>query len=220
MVAPHPTFALSIQRACLMTTPALKSALRQMAVARRDGLEIDDRLEWDEAIAGHVLDLPELAAVVGVVAAYWPMRSEADPRPVMVGLAARGVTQALPAMVPGSAGFRTDIAFRQWAPWEPISPGSFGTLVPAEDAPDTEPSVLLVPLLAFDRAGRRLGYGKGHYDRAIARLRAQGPLLTVGVAYGAQEVDAVPVEAHDQVLDVIVTEDSVIRTGVSGGGAA
>jgi 5-formyltetrahydrofolate cyclo-ligase len=217
MVAPHPTSTLSLQRACVMTTPALKSALRQKAVSARDGLDIDDRLEWDEAIAGHVLALPELAAVEGVVAAYWPMRSETDPRPVMVDLAARGVVQALPAMVPGTTGFTSDIAFRRWAPWEPISPGGFGTLVPADGAPDTQPSALLVPLLAFDRSGRRLGYGKGHYDRAIARLRAHGPLLTVGMAYGAQEVDAVPVEPHDQVLDIIVTEDGAIRTGVSGG---
>ena len=178
-----------------------------VATALRDGLEIDDRLEWDQAIAERVLDSGLLNSMTGPVAAYWPMRSEADPRPIMVGLKERGVTLALPAVQDGH------IVFRQWSPWEPIVPGGFGTLVPSLDAPVVQPMALIVPLLAFDQTCARLGYGKGHYDRAIAALKQHGPLLTIGIAYAAQEIGAVPVEFHDQRLDVIMTERATIMGG-------
>jgi 5-formyltetrahydrofolate cyclo-ligase len=189
---------------------ALKAQLRLVAAERRDALEIDDRLEWDQQIADQVLGLDLLAAADGAVAGYWPMRSEADPRPIMVALRDRGVALGLPAMVRPADG-AAQIAFRNWTPWEPIVPGGFGTLVPPEDQPVMQPAVLLVPLLAFDSRCRRIGYGKGHYDRAITKLRAQGPLLAIGIAYAAQQVDAVPIEAHDQHLDAIVTEAGVLR---------
>jgi 5-formyltetrahydrofolate cyclo-ligase len=104
-------------------------------------------------------------------------------------------------------------------PWEPLVPGGFGTLVPMSETGVVEPAVLLVPLLAFDRQGRRLGYGKGHYDRAIARLQAGAGVLTIGVAYAAQEVAEVPTEPHDKALDAIVTERGVtmIHTRIAGG---
>lgn len=193
-----------------MTDPiAVKAKLRLSAAEKRDALEIDDRLEWDQQIADHVLALAELAQAGGPVAGYWPMRSEADPRPIMVALSERNIALALPAMVRPSEG-ATEIAFRSWTPWEPIVPGGFGTLVPPEDRPVLQPAVLLVPLLAFDGKCRRIGYGKGHYDRAITALRAKGPLLAIGVAYAAQQVDAVPIEPHDQPLDAIVTESEVL----------
>ncbi|HKG76969.1 MAG TPA: 5-formyltetrahydrofolate cyclo-ligase, partial [Beijerinckiaceae bacterium] len=73
------------------------------------------------------------------------------------------------------------------------------------------PKALLVPLAAFDRSGGRLGYGKGHFDRGIAALSMMHPVLNVGLAFSAQEIDRVPVEDHDRRLDVIVTEAAVIR---------
>ena len=194
-----------------MTDPSPKAIMRAAAILRRDGLDIDDRLEWDQAITDHLLASNLLEAPAGCVAGYWPMRSEADPRPVMVALQERGVQTALPAMQPRSDGQGREIMFRNWTPWEPIVPGGFGTLVPTGDAASVHPVCLIVPLLAFDAGCSRLGYGKGHYDRAIAALRQRGPLCAIGIAYAAQQVAEVPVEAHDAVLDAVVTQNGVIK---------
>ena len=102
------------------------------------------------------------------------------------------------------------MVFRRWAPYEPIVPGGFGTLVPAPEQPEVSPRILIVPLAAFDRRGYRIGYGKGYYDRALSEL---GPTISIGIAYAAQEIDAVPQEPHDRRLDWIVTERETIRCG-------
>lgn len=194
-----------------MTDPMSKIAIRAAAAERRDALEIDDRLEWDQAIAEHLLGSGLVESVAGFVAGYWPMRSEADARPVLVALKERGIATALPAMVARADGQGREIQFRSWSPWEPIVPGGFGTLVPSEGAAVIQPVCLLVPLLGFDASCRRIGYGKGHYDRAIAALKQRGPLVTIGIAYAAQEIAEVPTEPHDQLLDAIVTENGVLR---------
>lgn len=179
-----------------------KAALRAEALARRDSLELDDRLLWDEAIAERVLALPVFTQ--GPVSAYWPMRSEADPRPILEALHERGLSLCLPAIV------EKRLHFRRWAPWEPIVPGGFGTLVPAPEQPEVRPAILIVPLAAFDRRGCRIGYGKGYYDRAITELE---PAATIGIAYEAQEIAEVPAEAHDRRLDWVVTQEETIRCG-------
>ncbi len=185
--------------------PALrKAALRAQALARRDALEIDDRLIWDEAITEGVLALPAFDAAEGPVAAYWPMRSEADPRPVLEALHERGLPLCLPAIV------AKRMIFRRWAPYEPIVPGGFGTLVPDPAQPESVPAILIVPLAAFDRRGYRIGYGKGYYD---AKLTEIGPVTSISIAYAAQEIDTVPDEPHDRRLDWIVTERETIRCG-------
>jgi 5-formyltetrahydrofolate cyclo-ligase len=181
-----------------------KAALRRAALARRDALEIDDRLEWDQAIAEQALALDLWGK--GPVAAYWPIRSEADPRPILEGLAMPGLPLCLPVVVDGS------LVFRSWRPWEPVVPGGYGTLVPPETAPLIIPAILVMPLAAFDRRCHRIGYGKGHYDRALAGLPGA---RTIGIAYGVQEVPAIPEEPHDHCLDLIVTEREVIRAGHS-----
>jgi 5-formyltetrahydrofolate cyclo-ligase len=180
-----------------------KAALRAAALERRDALEIDDRLEWDIAITERVLAIPSLSGE-GPVSAYWPMRSEADPRPILEALAERGMALCLPAIV------EKRMIFRRWAPYEPIVPGGFGTLVPDPAQPQVLPNILIVPLAAFDRRGYRIGYGKGYYDRALSEL---GPTLAIGVGYAAQEIEAVPDEPHDQRLDWIVTERDTLRCG-------
>ena len=178
-----------------------KAALRAAALARRDALEIDDRLEWDPEIAAQVLALP-VWDTAGPVSAYWPMRSEADPRPILETLHQRGLPLCLPAIVDGR------MIFRRWAPYEPIVPGGFGTLVPSPAEPEVKPAILIVPLAAFDRRGYRIGYGKGYYDRALTELE---PTLSIGIGYAAQEIEAVPDAPHDQHLDWIVTERETIR---------
>ncbi|PTM41376.1 5-formyltetrahydrofolate cyclo-ligase [Bosea sp. 124] len=181
-----------------------KSALRGAALAHRDALEIDDRLEWDPLIAERVLALPAFGESAGPVSAYWPMGSEADPRPIAEGLHAQGLPLCLPAIV------AKRMLFRRWAPYEPIVPGGFGTLVPQPAQPEAVPAILIVPLAAFDRRGYRIGYGKGYYD---AKLTELGDVISIGIAYAAQEIDAVPDEAHDRRLDWIVTERETIRCG-------
>lgn len=188
----------------LPTAAQTKQELRLQALERRDALEIDDRLIWDEAIVERALALPAFDSAAGPVSAYWPMRSEADPRPILEALHAKGTTLCLPAIVKGA------MLFRRWAPWEPIVPGGFGTLVPDPQQPQVKPAILIVPMAAFDRRGYRIGYGKGYYDKALAEL---GPVISVGIAYGAQEIAAVPDEPHDRRLDWIVTETETLHCG-------
>ncbi|MBT0778572.1 5-formyltetrahydrofolate cyclo-ligase [Paracoccus versutus] len=174
--------------------PALKHALRQAALAARAGGGDD------AALTRHLV--AALAPHRGkVLAGYWPMRGEADPRPAM---AAHDGPVCLPAVI----GPARPLEFR--AHGDRLEPGRFGTLHPPADSPLLRPDVLIVPLAGFDRAGHRLGYGGGFYDRTLARLRAEGAVVAIGLAYAAQEIRAIPAEATDQPLDLIVTDRGVI----------
>lgn len=139
-----------------------------------------------------------------VVSGYMPMRSEIDPRLLMTRIAAAGATLCLPDVGAEDA----PLEFRRWAPDDGLTTGRYGIAVPEPDAEVLVPDLLLVPLLAFDRTGQRLGYGGGYYDRTIARLRAQGDVLAVGLAFSGQVRDDLPVEPHDVRLDWIVTESA------------
>jgi 5-formyltetrahydrofolate cyclo-ligase len=188
---------------------AHKTALRARAALTRA------RAHSVNPVAGATLSavfprdlLPRAKAVV---AGYWPFRTEIDPRPVMQRLARLGARLALP--VTPAKGADAALSFRLWTPGEPLAPGAFGVPEPGEACETVEPDLLLVPLLAFDRSGRRLGYGAGHYDRTLAALRAARPVRAVGLAFAAQEVDRVPTDAHDQHLDGVVTERAYIAFG-------
>ena len=158
-----------------------------------------------QALCGRFL--AAVAVVPGtLISAYWPMGDEIDPRPLMEALHGRGHPLALPAI--RAAGQPLD--FRAWRPGEPLQPAGFGTREPPQSAPLVQPGLLLVPLLAFDAAGYRLGYGGGFYDRSLALLRRAGDILAVGLAYAAQQVPAVPREPTDQPLDLVVTERGAI----------
>lgn len=149
--------------------------------------------------------LPPPAAVVS---AYWPFRSEIDPRPLMQRLAALGCRIALP--VTPKKGVAQPLRFHLWTPGTALAPRSFGVHEPGADAEEVRPDLLLVPLLAFDRHGGRLGYGAGHYDRTLEALRETRAVTAIGLAYAAQEVERLPIEAHDQPLDAILTERAYI----------
>jgi 5-formyltetrahydrofolate cyclo-ligase len=136
-----------------------------------------------------------------VLSGYMPMRTEIDPLPAMA--AHRG-----PVGVPVIQGKGLPLRFREWTPGCRMVEGTFKALVPEEGA-WVEPEVLIVPLLAFDARGYRLGYGGGFYDRTLEGLRAKGPVLAVGFAFAAQEVAELPVEPTDQRLDAVVTERGV-----------
>ena len=141
------------------------------------------------------------------VSAFWPLGSEIDTRPLMEVLHAQGHGVGLPVMLARGR----PLIFRAWEPGLSLIPGGFGTQIPGPGQPEMRPEVLFVPMLAFDRAGYRLGYGGGFYDRTLAALRAKGSALAVGLAYAGQEVPEVPHGAHDQRLDWIVTESEAIQ---------
>ena len=165
-----------------------------------------------EALDGGAIKLQAGAAV----SAYWPKGDELDPRPTMAALTARGNPIGLPVVVARGA----PLAFRRWTPGDELAPAGFGLREPAAGQPDVTPALLLVPLLAFDRSGTRLGYGGGFYDRTLARLRAPGAqaALAVGIAYAGQEMPDLPRAPTDRALDWIFTETEAIEIG--GGGAA
>ncbi len=153
--------------------------------------------------AGRLSEL--LAGHRGVaVSGYLPIRTEIDPVPAMAEAVAWG-----PVGVPVIAGEAQPLQFRAWSPEGALVEGPFGVPVPQE-GDWMRPEILIVPLLAFDRTGARLGYGGGYYDRTLAALRADGACLAVGFAYAAQEVTAVPTEPTDAPLDMIITEREVI----------
>lgn len=133
------------------------------------------------------------------------MRSEIDPLPAMAAYPG-------PVCVPVITGKGQPLAFRTWSPEAPMVEGAHGARVPVAGA-WLVPEVLIVPLLAFDRAGHRLGYGGGYYDRTLALLRARGVVTAIGFAFAAQEVPGVPVEPTDQRLDLIVTDTGVVQPG-------
>lgn len=148
------------------------------------------------------LGLPPKALVAG----YWPLGDEIDARPLMLALAGAGHDLALPVVV----GSDSPLEFRRWAPGDDLIDGPHGTLRPTDTAPAVDPAVLLVPLLAFDGAFFRLGYGGGYYDRTLARLRRTGPVTAIGLAFSVQQVPALPLGPWDQPLDMVVTERGVL----------
>jgi 5-formyltetrahydrofolate cyclo-ligase len=181
-----------------------KTALRREALARRDALPAETRLDAAEAMAAR--PFPLAIAPGTIVSGFMPMRSEISPLPLMRKLAGQGARLALPAV----AGRRQPLIMREWAFGAPLVTGVWGIGEPPPEAPELEPDIVLVPLLAFDRGGRRIGYGAGYYDRTIAQLRARKPVMTVGLGFAAQEVPTVPATPRDALLDLVLTEREVM----------
>ena len=179
-------------------TAAAKAALRLTARAGRDRLVLPDAAE---AVARHVL-ASGLIPAGAKVSAYLAMGSELDPAPTVAALAARGHA----ALMPVVAGRGQPLLFRHWRAGDRLVKGPLGTQTPHADAPEDEPDVLLVPLLAFDADGYRLGYGGGYYDRTLRLLRAKRTITAIGLAYAGQEVTSLPHEAYDERLDAVATE--------------
>ncbi|NQW12260.1 MAG: 5-formyltetrahydrofolate cyclo-ligase [Alphaproteobacteria bacterium] len=186
---------------------SIKADLRRVMTARRATVA-KTNVEAATRIAARVADT--LAPSSGtVVSGYWPMRDEVDVRPTLAMLWSRGCRIALPVV----QGENAPLLFRAWETEEDLVPGPFGTSEPAEDADVVEPTLLLVPMLAFDRAGRRLGYGGGYYDRTLSALRGRYAVQAIGIAFADQEVENVPAGPHDMPLDGIVTENEFLDLG-------
>lgn len=176
-----------------------KVTLRLEAAIRRETAHE----EVDQHPAVERLD-DELKPFAGrPVSFYMPMRSEIDPRPAMVRAVLRG-----PVLLPVTQKGRP-LLFRHWQPGTAMLRDGYGVEYPDDTQEPGVPEVLVVPLLAFDATGHRLGYGGGYYDRTLAGLRAEGSVTAIGFAFAAQEVEALPANATDERLDGVVTEREV-----------
>jgi 5-formyltetrahydrofolate cyclo-ligase len=182
----------------------LKNVLRRTALVRRDALSAEQRNDGAKVIAATPLpiELPRGAIVAG----YWPINSEVDPFPLMRTLAGKGAALALPVVIARDHA----LIFRAWAGDEALVRGQYGIFQPSSDAPEVDPDIVLVPLAAFDRAGHRIGYGRGYYDRTLQNLRAIKKITVIGVAFAVQEIDIVPALPHDEQLDCVLTERELI----------
>lgn len=174
-----------------------KAALRRRCLASRRRIA-----GAGEALRDVILrELPPPAG--SVIGGFWPMGSEIDTRPLLEALLARGHVIVLPVTPPRGH----PLMFRRWSPGTVMARGPMGTQHPASGAA-VMPEWLVVPLLAFDRSGARLGYGGGYYDRTLALL---GGATAIGVAYAEQEILQVPTGPHDVRLHAIATEQGVTR---------
>ena len=188
-----------------MTTTIDKPALRAASLAARSTV----RADLAAAFAARLADIGPILARehhAKVVSAYWSIGDEILTLPLLEALAAARLTVALP--VTGRLG--EALVFRAWKPGDAMAIGKMNIPSPNAEAPVVRPDLLFVPLAAFDRRGHRIGYGAGFYDRSLAALRTQKPIVAIGVAYAAQEVPYVPHEAHDQALDFVLTERELI----------
>ncbi|WP_293960033.1 5-formyltetrahydrofolate cyclo-ligase [Sneathiella sp.] len=184
-----------------LSLPQQKQTQRDAAFAARAEMETESA--GDQAAARFLDTFPTLAGET--VSLYWPLGSELDTRPLLHALHERGVNCALPVVEKKDH----PLAFRKWEPDTVLEPGAFKVLIPAISAPFVTPTLVITPMLAFDAAGYRLGYGGGFYDRTLEKLKREGSCAAVGYAYAAQEVAKVVTDRYDHRLDWVVTEQYV-----------
>ena len=189
-----------------MSLDIAKKTARKAASRARQSAANDAGVEGAALFAENLMRHVSIDADA-VVSGYLPIGSELDVRRAMTACLSKGADICMPTVVAEA----TPLVFRRWRDGDPLIEEKFGTLAPGQEAPERVPSILIVPMLAFDRQGYRLGYGGGFYDRTLAALRAAGPVLAVGAAFAGQEVKTVPHDALDQPLDLIVTERAAIK---------
>ena len=182
----------------------LKATLRRDALARREALPSELRAAAAQAIAAR--PFPVALPPGTVVSGFMPVKSEINPLPLLRTLADQGARLALPVVA--SRGKPLLMRAYRWG--EPLAAGIWGIREPKPDAAELEPDILVVPLLAFDRRGHRIGYGAGYFDLTIAALRAKKRILAAGIGFAAQEIAEVPATTRDARLDLVLTEREVI----------
>ena len=176
-----------------------KDELRRVARAERRRLAAENP---DAAVQAAVHMLDSRLGPSPTTSLYLPIGSEFDPLPLAHALAERDTRLCLPVVVEPDA----PLVFRGWSPGDPLAPDRRGGLAPLPSARALDPELVIVPLLAFDASGNRLGQGGGYYDRTLAALAARTKAVLVGLAYAGQEVPSVPAEGHDRPLDAVLTE--------------
>jgi 5-formyltetrahydrofolate cyclo-ligase len=187
-----------------MSKPERKKALRHAALAQRERAAEAAGPKASLTIARRLLG--DFVFMKGaIIAGYAAMRGEADPFPLMAALANQGHALCLPQTR------AKRLVFRSWKPGDPLVVGRLNILEPDDNARERRPDLLLVPLLAFDSRGHRLGYGAGYYDRYLREARSKRTIIAIGIAYAGQEVPELPDEDTDEVLDAVVTELGVRR---------
>jgi 5-formyltetrahydrofolate cyclo-ligase len=191
-----------------MDLAAEKRRARSIAAAMRANANDALHSLAPEALARRGLSFASLVPG-SVVSGFHPHRTELDPLPLLARLAGEGFTTALPVVT----GRGQRLLFREWKPGDAIVSGIWDIPMPPEDAAVVEPDALLVPMLAFDVRGFRLGYGGGYYDRTLHELRRVKKVVAIGVAYAAQQMASVPHGVNDASLDYILTEQGYLRCG-------
>jgi 5-formyltetrahydrofolate cyclo-ligase len=181
-----------------------KAIVRRDALTRRNALPAELRAQAAEAIAARPFPIP--VAPGAIVSGFMPLKSEINPLPLMRKLAGAGAKLALPVIDARGK----PLILRAFTFGDVLNSGQWGIREPKPEAPEVAPDIMLVPLLAFDRTGHRVGYGAGYYDRTIAKFRAMKTVVAVGIAYAAQEIEAVPITERDARLDLVLTERDVI----------
>jgi 5-formyltetrahydrofolate cyclo-ligase len=181
-----------------------KAIVRRDALTRRNALPAELRAQAAEAIAARPFPIP--VAPGAIVSGFMPLKSEINPLPLMRKLASAGAKVALPVIDARGK----PLILRAFTFGDALNSGQWGIREPKLEAPEVAPDIMLVPLLAFDRTGHRVGYGAGYYDRTIAKFRAMKTVVAVGIAYAAQEIEAVPITERDARLDLVLTERDVI----------
>jgi 5-formyltetrahydrofolate cyclo-ligase len=187
-----------------VSAPTQKSELRTAALAKRDAMSAAERQQGAETVAARAFPLAVPPGII--VSGFMPMRSEINPLPLMRKLAGDGAQLALPVI----QGRGKPLLMRAWSFGAPLEARQWGIKEPADDAAVVDPDVLIVPLACFDRAGHRIGYGAGYFDKTIRGLRAKKSVTAVGIAFSAQEIPHVPATGFDEKLDLVLTEREVI----------
>ena len=187
-----------------------KSELRAAILAKRDAMPAAERQAAAETLAAR--GLPVAVKPGLIVSGFMPMKTEINPLPLMRQLAAAGAQLALPCI----DGRGKPLIMRAYAFGDQFKSGQWGIREPMPTAAAVKPDILLVPLACFDRAGHRIGYGAGYYDRTIAELRAVKTITAIGIAFAVQEIPQVPATQHDQRLDFVLTEKETIAFSKAG----
>jgi len=183
----------------------LKTRLRAEAAALRRQVFFSKGVVAAQALASRGLPLIRAMPHPQIVSGYYPVRDELDQLPLLHMLHDAGSVIGLPVIHPGPA-----LTFRTWTPGEPLERGQLGLSEPPAGHPEAVPAIVLVPLLAFDIEGNRLGYGAGYYDAALRDLRQQGRVIAIGLGFDEQQFPEIPREPQDEPLDMILTPSRII----------
>lgn len=185
---------------------ALRSHFKNLREKFLQDLSAKERQDLDHQIQINTFQCLD-ALSYETLSAYCAKKDEINLTPLLEKLSVAGKTLALPLFDKNDE----ILAFKHWRPKDPLILSTFDTYQPSRKSKDIVPDVVILPMLAFDDVGHRLGYGKGHFDRTLHALRKENSVITVGVALSIQHFKHLPSESHDVSLDFIVTEKGIYR---------